>query len=112
MLVDSGRVVPGVVVHPDGRLRSQWWPLPIASDRQWLAALLPDDSPQSQRQVADALADAVDRLVRRRLASSPSDFHQLSHPPSTPATPGSAGCPLVARGNRGTPRGAAGTGSG
>lgn len=26
--VDGGRVVPGLVVDPDGRLRAQWWPLP------------------------------------------------------------------------------------
>ena len=76
MLVDSGRVVPGVVVHPDGRLRSQWWPLPTAADRQWLAALLPDDSPESQQVVADTLAEAVDRLVRQRLVSPSADSPQ------------------------------------
>ncbi|MDM7937950.1 MAG: DEAD/DEAH box helicase [Cyanobium sp. CZS 48M] len=65
--VDSGRVVPGLVVDPDGRLRAQWWPLPAAGDRELLAAHLTGDSLEEQQQLAESLTDAVDRLVRRRL---------------------------------------------
>ncbi len=68
--VDGGRVVPGLVVDPDGRLRAQWWPLPAAGDRELLAAHLTDDSLEEQQQLAESLADAVDRLVRRRLDGS------------------------------------------
>jgi SNF2 family DNA or RNA helicase len=68
--VDSGRVVPGLKVDPDGRLRAQWWPLPAAGDRELLAAHLTGDSLEEQQQLAESLADAVDRLVRQRLESS------------------------------------------
>jgi non-specific serine/threonine protein kinase len=65
--VDSGRVVPGLRVDPDGRLRAQWWPLPAAGDRELLAAHLRGDSLEEQQQLAESLAEAVDRLVRQRL---------------------------------------------
>ena len=68
--VDSGRVVPGLKVDPDGRLRAQWWPLPAAGDRELLAAHLTGDSLEEQQQLAESLADAVDRLVRQRLEGS------------------------------------------
>jgi len=68
--VDSGRVVPGLRVDPDGRLRAQWWPLPAAGDRELLAAHLTGDSLEEQHQLAESLADAVDRLVRQRLDGS------------------------------------------
>lgn len=65
--VDSGRVVPGLRVDPDGRLRAQWWPLPAAGDRELLAAHLRGDSLEEHQQLAESLAEAVDRLVRQRL---------------------------------------------
>ena len=68
--VDSGRVVPGLRVDADGRLRAQWWPLPAAGDRELLAAHLTGDSLEEQHQLAESLAEAVDRLVRQRLESS------------------------------------------
>ncbi len=64
--VNSGRVVPAVVVDPDGRLRAQWWPLPSASDRELLAIHLVDDSLEAQERLAEAVADAVDAVVRAR----------------------------------------------
>ncbi|MCP9840943.1 DEAD/DEAH box helicase [Synechococcus sp. J7-Johnson] len=76
--VDSGRVVPGLVVDPDGRLRAQWWPLPAAADRELLAAHLSGDSQEEEQQLAEYLADAVDWLVRRRLDGS-------AAPPPPPA---------------------------
>ncbi len=71
VLVDSGRVVPGLTLSLDGEPRAQWWPLLSAGDRHWLEALLPDDDPDSQLTVACALEEAIDREVRRRLAAGP-----------------------------------------
>ncbi|MGZ8734959.1 MAG: DEAD/DEAH box helicase, partial [Acidimicrobiia bacterium] len=68
--VDSGRVVPGIVVDPDGRVRSQWWPLPAADDRALLESLLIDGSAEAHGGLAAMLADSVDREVRDRLAST------------------------------------------
>jgi SNF2 family DNA or RNA helicase len=68
--VDGGRVVPGMVVGADGRMRSQWWPLPTAGDRELLASLLVDDSAEAHREVAETLAEEVDREVRDRLIST------------------------------------------
>lgn len=87
--VDGGRVVPGLVVDPDGRLRAQWWPLPAAGDRELLAAHLTDDSLEEQQQLAESLADAVDRLVRRRLDGSaapppPASSRRRPGPPTLP----------------------------
>lgn len=87
--VDGGRVVPGLVADPDGRLRAQWWPLPAAGDRELLAAHLTDDSLEEQQQLAESLADAVDRLVRRRLdgsaaPSSPASSRRRPGPPTLP----------------------------
>ena len=68
--VDGGRVVPGMVAGSDGRMRSQWWPLPTAGDRELLASLLVDDSAEAHREVAETLAEEVDREVRDRLIST------------------------------------------
>jgi hypothetical protein len=68
--VDAGRVVPGIIVDPEGRARSQWWPLPAAGDRDVLRALVTDDSVDGHREVAASLAAAVDGLVRERVTFS------------------------------------------
>ncbi|MPY91995.1 MAG: hypothetical protein GEV08_02715, partial [Acidimicrobiia bacterium] len=67
LLVDSGRVVPGMEVDITGRARSRWWPLPAVGDREVLASLLPEDTLEGHAEAASALADAVDGEVRRRL---------------------------------------------
>jgi hypothetical protein len=67
VLVDAGRVVPALERDGTGQLRARWWPLPAAADRPWLEAMLPADDLASQRQLAEALAAAVDRCVRQRL---------------------------------------------
>jgi non-specific serine/threonine protein kinase len=67
VLVAAGRVVPGLEWDGEGQLCARWWPLPAAEDRPWLEALLPNDDPVAQRQLAERLAAAVDRLVRQRL---------------------------------------------
>ncbi|MFN6134435.1 MAG: SNF2 helicase-associated domain-containing protein, partial [Synechococcaceae cyanobacterium] len=67
VLVAAGRVVPGLEWDGEGQLCARWWPLPAAEDRPWLEALLPSDDPVAQRQLAERLAAAVDRLVRQRL---------------------------------------------
>jgi hypothetical protein len=67
-MVAAGRVVPGLTVEPDGRSRSWWWPLPAASHRPLIAGLVVDPSPAGQRRAADRLAEAVDAMVRDRLA--------------------------------------------
>ena len=61
MLVREGRVVPGLAVEPDGRARSWWWPLPVASHRAMIAALVGTDSLGNQRLAAARLAGEVDR---------------------------------------------------
>ncbi len=71
VLVAAGRVAPALDSDGSGGLVARWWPLPAPEDRPWLEALLPDDGPASQRRLAEALAAAVDRLVRRRLSHSP-----------------------------------------
>jgi len=70
VLVDSGRVVPGLTVGDDGRARSWWWPLPAAEDRARLRELLTDTTPQAHREAAETLAETVDALVRERLAGA------------------------------------------
>jgi len=65
--VQAGRIVPGLRIEEGGRARSWWWPLPAASDRGLVAALVGDPSPGAQRCAADRLADEVDGLVRGRL---------------------------------------------
>ena len=67
VLVEAGRVAPGLRVDGAGQLRAQWWPLPAAEDRPWLEALLAADDLPSQRHLSEALAEAVDRCVRQRL---------------------------------------------
>jgi hypothetical protein len=69
-LVDSGRIVPGLTVAPDGRARSWWWPLPAAEDRPAIRALLTDSTCEAHATLAAALADRVDALVRARLAGT------------------------------------------
>lgn len=67
--VAAGRVVPGVSVDGDGRVRSWWWPLPTASDRAALASLVSGaNDVEAHRRAADQLADEVDARVRERLA--------------------------------------------
>jgi hypothetical protein len=66
-LVDAGRVVPGLTVEPDGRARSWWWPLPAASDRPALRALLVGETVAHHVQMAEQLAAMVDGEVRARL---------------------------------------------
>jgi hypothetical protein len=68
--VDSGRVVPTVVLDVEGTARSQWVPLPATSDRPLVAALLDEDTPEDHLRVARLLADEVDRLTRARLHGS------------------------------------------
>ena len=65
--VAAGRVVPGLVFTESGA-RSQWWPLPSANDRDLLRSLLPGPSATDHAWAADALADAVDKLMRSRVA--------------------------------------------
>ncbi len=65
--VDALRVVPGAVRTPDG-VRSMWWPLPAASDRELIRALLVDGTEAAHRGVAEQLTVAVDELMRVRLA--------------------------------------------
>ena len=67
-MIAAGRVVPGLTVEPDGRSRSWWWPLPAASHRSLIASLVVEPSAAGQRRAADRLAEAVDAMVRDRLA--------------------------------------------
>jgi non-specific serine/threonine protein kinase len=67
VLVEAGRVAPGLRTDEHGQLRAQWWPLPAAEDRPWLEALLEADDLPHQRRLSQALAEAVDRCVRLRL---------------------------------------------
>ena len=69
-LVAGGRVVPGLAVEADGRSRSWWWPLPAASHRSLVASLVADPSTDGQRRAATLLAEAVDVIVRERLAAA------------------------------------------
>jgi SNF2 family DNA or RNA helicase len=71
VLVESGRVVPGLSVDDDGRARSWWWPLPTATQRGLIASIVSDPSPDGQRAAAHQLEQAVDQLVRARLATVP-----------------------------------------
>ena len=48
VLVDSGRVVPGLSVDDDGRARSWWWPLPTATQRGLIASIVSDPSPEGR----------------------------------------------------------------
>lgn len=70
VLVGSGRFVPGLTVGGDGRARSWWWPMPSAADRAALRCLLSDPTPAGHLDLADALADTVDGLVRARLSGT------------------------------------------
>src|SRR5205085_6451809 len=67
-MVTAGRVVPGLTVEADGRSRSWWWPLPAASHRSLVASLVVHPSLAGQRGAANRLAEAVDAIVRDRLA--------------------------------------------
>jgi non-specific serine/threonine protein kinase len=68
VLVDAGKVVPGLTIEADGRARSWWWPLPAARDREAIASLLADESVESHVAAAAALGLHVDREMRERLA--------------------------------------------
>ena len=69
-LVDAGRFVPGMSVVDGTGIRSWWWPLPAASDRAALRALLPGTDAASHAIIADTLAVAVDQQVRARVAGA------------------------------------------
>jgi hypothetical protein len=72
--VAAGRVVPGLTIEADGRARSWWWPLPSADDRELLTPVLAEDSDargEAHRRLATELGEAVDTLVRHRLAGKP-----------------------------------------
>jgi len=88
VLVAAGRVTPALETDGAGGLMARWWPLPAPEDRPWLEALLPDDEPSSQRRLAEALAAAVDRLVRQRLRASPGAL-------APPRQPGRGTAPLA-----------------
>ncbi len=68
--VDSGRVVPGLTVTPEGRGRSWWWPLPTAADRDLVRSIVRDPSPAGHHGAASALAMAVDRRMRAGFADT------------------------------------------
>lgn len=59
-LVDSGRFVAGLTVDASGRGRSWWWPMPAASDRTTLLALLDGGDVDAHKRLADELAEFVD----------------------------------------------------
>ncbi len=65
--VDSGRVVPGIARELDGRVRSWWWPLPTALERDLLRSLITYNTIDGHQRAANELATAVDSLVRNRL---------------------------------------------
>jgi SNF2-related domain/SNF2 Helicase protein/Helicase conserved C-terminal domain len=69
-LVAAGRFVPGLTVGSDGRVRSWWWPMPAASDRGALRALLTDSTPDDHQAVAATLATVVDSLVRAQISQA------------------------------------------
>ena len=70
-LVSSGRVVPALDSdRSTGSYRSWWWPLPTASQRSMIASLIHDPSPDGQAELAVALANEVDRLVRQELVEA------------------------------------------
>ena len=66
-MVESGRFVPGLTVDESGRGRSWWWPMPSASDRPEMLALLDGDDIEDHRRLADELGELVDSEVRARL---------------------------------------------
>ena len=67
MFVETRRVVPGLTIGADGVARSWWWPLPSASDRGLLAALLNGNDIVDHVRLADEMRDEVDRKKRERL---------------------------------------------
>jgi hypothetical protein len=67
MFVETRRVVPGLTIGADGIARSWWWPLPSASDRGFLAALLDGNDIDDHVRLADELGNEVDRKMRERL---------------------------------------------
>ncbi|HEX4867464.1 MAG TPA: hypothetical protein VFV32_07540, partial [Acidimicrobiales bacterium] len=67
-LVDAGKVAPSLSDDGGGAARSWWLPLPGIGDRVLLAGLLRDDSIEDHARAAGALAVAVDRIARERLA--------------------------------------------
>ncbi len=84
VLMAGGHVVPGLTVEADGRARSWWWPLPGASHRPLVAALVGDPSPEEQRRVAYGLAEAVDAAVRQELGRSPAPLVLVARRPGRP----------------------------
>jgi len=69
MFVRSRRVIPGLTIDGAGVARSWWWPLPSASDRGLLAALLDGNDLDDHLRVAEQLSHEVDRLMRERLVA-------------------------------------------
>ena len=69
-LVESGRFVAGLTVDASDRGRSWWWPMPAASDRATLLALLDGDDLDAHTRLADEVAELVDAEVRARLVGS------------------------------------------
>lgn len=67
-LVDAGKVVPSLTYDGGVAARSCWLPLPGIGDRELLAGLLQVDSIEDHSRAAGALALAVDRIARERLA--------------------------------------------
>ncbi|MGC8514035.1 MAG: DEAD/DEAH box helicase [Acidimicrobiales bacterium] len=71
LLVNAGRVVPGLTFDDHTGLgRSWWWPLPAASQRSLVASLVDDASIEGQRDAATRLGEAVDGIVRGRLVAA------------------------------------------
>ncbi len=66
-LVAAGRFVPGLSVVEDTGILSCWWPMPAASDRAALRALLADTDAATHLALSQALATAVDERVRKHL---------------------------------------------
>jgi hypothetical protein len=69
MFVATRRVVPGLTIGDDGVARSWWWPLPTASDRGLLAALLDGNDLDDHMRLAAELGTEVDRRMRERLVA-------------------------------------------
>ncbi len=81
----AGHVVPGLTVEPDGRGRSWWWPLPTASQRPLVAALV-----RTRRWRGSGAwptgCRAVDAIVRDRAGAGG----------ASSSSPGAGGRPVLA----------------
>lgn len=70
MFVATRRVVPGLTIGDDGVARSWWWPMPCASDRGRLAAVLDGNEVDDHARLADELGLEVDRRMREQLVGN------------------------------------------